>query len=133
MRSLTITLAAAVGLSACAGTGGWQPVSLSGPTRVSGDAAAECVRNEVRDMGYEVATGQSSGAITGIRRNEVSWYLRPLGFRPTIDQIDARIEQGQLRVTAASSVNIAEGPATGQRASDDARRNAEQLLRECGR
>ena len=132
MRNLTIVFVAALGLVACGGQGNLQSVNLTGPARVTGAAGTECVSTSLRGMGYEVASGQSAGAITGVRRNTVSWYLRPLGYRPTIDQIDVRMEGAQLRVTAVTSTSLAEGATTSSEASEIARANAEQVLRECG-
>lgn len=124
-------LAIAIGLLAGCGPSNLQPVNLSGPAATPAATTADCVRGELQELGYEIQAPQSTTtSITGLRVDEPPWYLRVLGYRATVDQITATVNQGRLEVLAISS-GIDEPAGTSTLASEAAAQDARELLEEC--
>ena len=121
----------ALGFAAC---GGYRPVDFSGP--VTAANPVQCAREQIEQMGYEVASDPQAGAVTGIQVNEQPWYKTVLGFRPTADRITATVADGQLRVVATSSDprEASEGGMadTGLGATRSAELDARQVVMACG-
>ena len=125
-----VTGVALAALAAC-GSGNRQAVSLTAPTTGPLPATQECVRQELDELGYRVTmTGQPMTVITGLRTNEPAWWLQVLGYRPTVDQISVSVDGSRMEIVAVSS-ETEEAIGSQSLASENARANAERVLREC--
>lgn len=133
MRALPVVFVAAIFAGCAARTG--EVVQLSGPAPAPAAQTMTCLNREFQSMGYRVIDNDAQ-AVTAVHVNETPWYLRIIGYKDTADQITARVEGGQLRVSAISSDPTepgAGGPAAaGGAASNAAARDARRLISACG-